>query len=384
MTSCIYYIFLTIFFVCFSFKAALADDFSQASYKNCPLGKQWKVAVVEGGSYRDFISVFRQMTMRLMSEGYLHTDIYLPGFEFDNKNNWEKLSEQTKSQCISFVKDGLYNADWDEDLRQKIKQDLTARIKEKKDIDMLWAFGTVGGLDYADPSLGIPVMVITPSDPETAGIIGPGEFSDKKNVHVQKELGRTETEIKMFHDIFKIRSLGIITDVRPEQQMAQSIPKIRSLAKDLHINLVECQADCNSSDPKRNYAEFSRCMIQLSEIADAVYLTVGGGTDIDNFYSQIKPLIKNKIPTFTQNGIDDVHAGALLSLAELDMRDSGAFEADVVKKIIHGTPPHKISQYYNTPLTLALNLKTARLIEWKPPFEVLIAVDIIFQDINSK
>ena len=345
--------------------------------------KQWKVAAVEGGSYTDFTSIFRQMALSLSSDGLLSTDFALQSFIFDEKQNWDRLSEQSKNDCIYFVENGLYNAHWDPEKREEIKSSLTKRIVEKKDIDMLWAFGTIGGLDYADSSLGIPILVITPSSPELAGIIGEGEFSNKKNVHVQKERGRAEAEIMMFHDIFKFKNLGVIVDILPENQLAQHYPTVKQMAHELGVNLIECRGDINGSNEKNNYSEYEKCITELSKSAEAVFLPVGNGSDPENFLQQIEPLIKKRIPTFTQNGIDEVRRGALLSLAENDMQDSGAFEAGVVKKIMSGVAPEAISQYYNPPLTLALNLKTARLIEWKPPFEVLIAVDVIYQDIKA-
>ena len=74
--------------------------------------------------------------------------------------------------------------------------------------------------------------------------------------------------------------------------------------------------------------------------------------------------------------------GALLSLSNNNLEQSGIFEAEVAKKIYQGIAPEKISQYYYAPLSLSLNLQTALLIEWKPSFEVLIAVDQVFQNIK--
>ena len=72
-----------------------------------------------------------------------------------------------------------------------------------------------------------------------------------------------------------------------------------------------------------------------------------------------------------------------MALSEDDMAESGQFEANVVLEILEGKKPHEISQYYNSPLTLAINLKTASLLDWKPPFEILVAVDTVFQNIET-
>ena len=65
------------------------------------------------------------------------------------------------------------------------------------------------------------------------------------------------------------------------------------------------------------------------------------------------------------------------------MRASGVFIADVVKQIAQGVPPDRISQYFHAPLHMVFNLEVARLIQWQPSFEVLLAIDQVFTTIEN-
>lgn len=359
---------------------------SLTAYANnkCPANKTVKVAVVQAGDFPDFIKVFRQMSINLIADGLINIETKIDNnFVFSKENSWKAMSIASKGGCIEFLEDGLYDGKWDNERNIKIKKDLSQRIKEQKDVDMIWAFGTRAGLAFADSSLNIPVLVITATSPDASGIVEFGEFSSKTNIHAQKEINRHSSEIIMFYDIFKFKTLGVLIDLHEEYQLSQSYNVIKDLKDKLGFELEVCIGDLFNEDTLIAQSEFNRCIKELSTKSDAVYITVGSGANYDKYYEQIKPLIDNQIPTFAQAGSHEVEKGALLSLSEDDMVSSGIFEANVVKEILNGKKPHEISQYYYAPLSLAINMQTARLIGWNPPFEILIAVDKVFLNIQK-
>ncbi len=365
----------------FGVSAAAAQT---AAAENCPFGRTIKVAVYQAGSYIDFQKLIRQTVNALAADGYISLkDGALPDdFTFDAGDSYSQLAQSTQGSCIELLPDGLYNGSWQDDKVQSQADALKQRITQKGDVDMIWALGTLGGQLFADSSLGIPVLVMTASDPESTGIIGPGEFSNKPNVHVQKEIGRTRNELTMFYNIFKFKRLGIIIDDDPENWAGQSLPAIEAVSKELGFTLERCIGPVIDQDVKKAQAAYSKCAADLAERADAVYLSLGSGSSPTRFFWQIKPIIDKKIPTFSQTGGSEVERGALLSLSDMDLAESGAFEAQVIEQIYQGKKPEEISQYYYAPLALNLNLQTARLIEWKPDFEILMAIDQVFQTID--
>jgi hypothetical protein len=69
-----------------------------------------------------------------------------------------------------------------------------------------------------------------------------------------------------------------------------------------------------------------------------------------------------------------------MSLAEDDFISSGRFEAEVLREIVNGREPGSLPQIYVSPLTVALNYRTAKAIGWDPPFELLAVIDELYVD----
>ena len=359
--------------------SAFASDTSNST---CPLGKAFKVAVFQAGSYGDFQKVFRQTTIALQKKDLIKGPLLDPTFTHDKEGVYERFSKDSQGGCIEFVSDGFYNGLWNSEYTQDLANELKERVKNTQDISMIWALGTVAGQLLADSSLGIPVLVMTPTDPERSGIVGPGEFSDKENVHAQKEVNRYDSELRLFYNIFKFEDLGVIIDSNPDNHAGQAVPVIRNLAHEKRFYLIECQGDIIGDDPKLTQSEFSKCAKYLSSQVDAVYIPMGNGASPTNFYEQIKPLLDHKIPVFSQSGESEVEMGALMALSNSDLQASGEFEANVIEQLVQGKKAHEISEYYYAPLNLCLNLESARLIGYKPDFELLVGVDKVYQTIK--
>ncbi len=372
------FIFLIISFLLFTANPLQADTGSTAA--RCPY-HSYKVAVFQAGSYTDYQKVFIQTVIALQNKGLLSGAPFTSTFIHDQDNNFQRLAKDTAGGCIEFLSDGLYNGSWDSDLISVLADDLKTRVIEHGDVDMIWALGTVAGRLFADGSLDIPVLVMTPTDPESSGIIGPGNFSGRPNVHVQKEVNRYNSELRLFYNIFKFGNLGIIIDSDDDNLPGQAVPVIRELASELNFKVTECRGEVIGSDVKRTQAEFSRCVRQLADNTDveAVYIPMGNGASSSDFYSQIKPLIERKIPTFSQSGEAEVMMGALMALSNADLQASGEFEADVIEAVVKGRKPEELSQYYYAPLMLCLNLETARALDFKPDFSLLRVVDLVYE-----
>lgn len=348
----------------------------------CSRGKTMRVAVVQGGAYADFIKVFRQMVLSLSADKYIETNnLVHADFNYAEGDNYLKLAQASQGSCIELIEDGLYDGKWDVTLTSSLFSALKERIRLQKDVDLVWAFGTIAGKAFADSSLGVPVMVITPTDAESAGIIGVGEFSNLPNVHVQKEKDRYYSELKMFHDIFKFKNLGVILDEDPENQRSQGQSIIQDLASERQFKVTQCTGDVFKEGAQNTQETLQRCALELAQTCDAVYIPVGNAIN-ENTAKNIKPLLDKGIPTFSQTGESEVQYGVLLSMSDNSMQGAGIFEANVVKQIYQGVPPEKISQYYFASLFLALNLESAKIIGWDPSFELLIAVDKVYPTIK--
>ena len=351
----------------------------------CPQGKKWRVAVNQSGNFNDFSKVFKGMTIALMEDNLIKTypPIYNPDFDYSAPGEFDKLAQATKGGCMEFVEGSFHNYNWD---RKGVYEDKLTYKQQiaNGQINMIWTFGTITGLYYADSTLGIPVLVIDATSPEGAGIIGPGDYSDKTNIHVQKDRTRYMAEVVLFHNLLKFKRMGILIDNTEDNQSGQDIFEIRSLAKNMGFELVPCYGDIMGRNLKQADADFKRCLKELSqEKLDALFLTLVYRPK-EPLFPLIKPFIDRGIPIYSQYGDEDVRAGALLSLSESDMIHASLFEANVVKQIvIEGKKPEEISQIFHAPLSISFNMHTARLIEWQPSFEALIAIDNVYSTIEN-
>lgn len=350
-------------------------------------GRTLKVATFQAGSYVDFQKVFRQTARALQQAGLIKAEgsPLNADYKVDAEGAYAALVKSSRGGCVEFVENGFYDGKWVASDIDRKERDLKARIRDTDDISMVWALGTIAGQRFADSSLGIPVLVMTTTDAENSGIIGRGEFSDRPNIHVQKEVDRYASELRMFYNVFRFFNLGVILDDDPENLAGQAWPAIERLSEEQGFDVTACRGPVIDEDLSKAQTAFTQCVRELAanEDVDAVYLPVGNGASPDGFYAQIKPLIDRKIPTFSQSGENEVRMGALMALSTSDFVDSGNFEAYVIAEILKGKKPEEISQYYYAPLSLCLNLETARRIGWKPDFEMLIAVDSVFQDIAT-
>lgn len=296
---------------------------------------------------------------------------------------FDALATATKGGCIEFVPGTFSNYNWDRKgvLSDKLR---IKRMIDNGEIDMIWTFGTISGLYFADSGLGVPVLVIDSTSPEGAGIIGPGDYSNKPNVHVQKDLTRYSAEVVLFHNLLKFKRMGILVDSNEDNQSGQDIFEIRALAKTMGFELVPCYGDIMGRVPAQADVDFKRCLAMLSEEnIDALFLTLVYRPE-EPLFPYIKPFIDRGIPVYSQYGEQDVRGGALLSLSESDLTHAAIFQANVVRQIIiEGKKPEEISQHFHDPLSISFNMQTARLIEWQPSFEALLAIDNVYSHIEG-
>ncbi len=354
-----------------------------ADFSRCPQGKQHKIAILQLGTHAEFQQIMLH-TLRSLKEAGLMLQRHelSAGFHYDERTSYRGLVNSTRNDCLSFAQDGLYNADWDIEEFEQQSQAVQERIASKGDIDMLLAFGTGAGIAVTSREALIPTLVIGALAPEHSGISRPGHFSDTRNVHVIKELNRYAHELSMFYNLFKFKTLGVMYDQNYTISLGQGRYFLQERAEQLGFDMEICTGDLYAKDLKTARSEFERCISELSEKADAVYITTCPGADHADFYRQIKPLIDRDIPTLSQRGRQEVAYGALMCAHDSNFEIYGEFEANVIAKVADGVSPQLIPQYYFSPQYISLNLKTARLINWRPPFDFLTAVDYCFRNIN--
>ncbi len=345
--------------------------------------KRWRAAYIEGGGYTDYQRILAATAKGLAELGIIADgDVPIPEKTDDTRPIWDWLAEHAGGDRLEFLKDGYYSANWDAPQRAANKKALLDRIRERGDVDMVFAFGTWAGLDMATADIAVPVFSMSVTDAVQAGISKSLEDSGRDNLHTQIDPERYKRQLAVFHDIFGFKKLGVPYEDTPEGRSDVSLAAIESAADELGIELVRCTTALNVP-PDQSFANLRQCISQLAETSDAVYLTTNSGMQWNRMRELLQPLIKAGVPSFSQSGIEETKLGVLMSLSQSSFSSEGRFGAEAIAKVMDGTRPRDVGQVFDSAIGLAINLEMARLIYWDPPFEILLAADAIYQDIKN-
>lgn len=344
--------------------------------------KVWRIAYAEGGAFSDYQRILRGVAIGLQRAGLIKNgNVPLPAGSEETAPMWAWLAENAGGR-IEFVKNAHYSADWDSAKRETVKNRLTARVR-RGEIDLVLAFGTWAGHDFALADIDVPVVVASVTNAVESGIILSVEDSGRDNVAASIEPERYKNQVILFHNIFNFKKLGIAYEDTPAGRSSVSLTEIENAAQELGIELVRCTDTFDISDTALAGKRLKLCHEKFAEQgADAVYLTLNIGLQPETTADILEPLIQAYIPTFSQAGQQDVKHGALLSISQLNMEEEGIFTARQIVDIVGGAKPRSLNQVYGGIISLAMNLRMATLIGWNPPLELLIAVDEFYQEIE--
>lgn len=347
-------------------------------------GKVWRIIYVEGGPFSDYQRIFQGLALGLEERGLIKNGhVPLPGDSEDVADMWGWLQRHAGGTRLVFQPDGFYSAAWDSGKREEVRQAILQRIREKKDVDLILAFGTWAGQDMAAQDLPVPVIVSSVTNAVDAGIIPSVEDSGRDNLVAPIEPDRFKRQVLLFHDIFAFRTLGIAYEDTPAGRGSIALNEIEDAAGELGIKLLRCTDTFDIQDTNLASERLLACHKKLAaEGAEAVYLTYNVGLQGTAMRRVLQPLADARIPTFSQLGVPDVVHGALLSVAQSSAAEEGRFSAGLVDAILKGARPRELSPVFESPVSMALNLFMATLIGWNPPLEVLAAVDEFYQDMK--
>ncbi len=344
-------------------------------------GKKWRIGYYEGGEYTDYQKSLIATVSALMEMGWIvSTDIPKQSGE-QTVEFWKWLATSIKSDSIEFVADAYYSAKWDENARKQLTTEIIKRLNEKNDIDVMIACGTWAGQDMATDKHHTPTIVISTSDPIAAGIIKSVEDSGHDHIHAMNDPFLFEHQIRLFHEIIGFQRLGVAYENTLTGRSYAAVDKIEQLRQELGFEFVSCYTQSDIADIKIAQESVKTCFQELGNKADAIYVTQQSGVNKESISALVDIANAARIPTFSQAGSDEVKNGILLSISLAGFKYVGNFYAETLAKIMNGAKPHDISQLFENPPKIAINLKTAELIGYDPPVDVLGAADEIFQEI---
>ncbi len=344
-------------------------------------GQKWRIGYLEGGSYPDYEIIFLKIVGGLMDLGWIEPMPLPEEYDPDHRRMWEWVADNARSDYVEFVKDAFYSSGFKAEQRELTKADLLNRLNARQDLDLILAMGTWAGLDMANDEHSVPTIVASTSDPLGAGIIPSVDDSGFDHLHVKVEPDRYARQLRLFHDIIGFRSMGLVHEDSTEGRTFAALAEAETVAGERGFELKTCMARNNDVTLEQARAEVQACYEQLAAQVEAMYITVHRGEDLDNLPNLLNPLLEQEVASFAMPGSEFVKHGALLSIAHAGFAYVGRFHAETIAKIFTGAKPRALPQKWNAPPKIAINLKTAEIIGFDPPFDILTAADETYESI---
>lgn len=378
---CIFKLVL-VFTICFCFipvsKAALKGD---ACMNKPPL----KVAVLSAGLQKNTMTYFSQILKKLGEDGFVAQNDIPKTVDLRKKSEYKKyLSDALKGRCLEFPPELGFFYNWEASVLKDAIDDLGFRV-EKKEVDVVFALGDLAAKFMIEDEINIPVISFDTNSTEILKTLA----KSKKNIAILDDSRNIKDDIELFHTIFGYSGFGYLRDRNHIFDLYNAYEDVIRFGKKKNFQIKVCEGSFFVPDQELSRSEFSRCLVELSnERISAVFIPeVGNGIDMNNFYTQLRPLLSKKIPTISYDSKSQVEAGSLLSVYDPDEFTRGAYAADIIEDLVLNNFDPKViaeKRELSVPLFFGVNLKTAAIVQWRPAFDVLVAVDDIFHTIKSK
>ncbi|MEI2416354.1 ABC transporter substrate binding protein [Orrella sp. JC864] len=345
-----------------------------------PDGSPWQLGYLQGGDYTDYPVILAAIVRGLHTLGWI-PDPSLPDPKtHTSRQIWDHLVRNVKSDFVRFVPDGYYTAgNFDASLRGPTREALSQRLAERRDIDLMIAMGTWAGQDMAAPAMTpVPTIVASTSDPIASRIVASAEDSGRDHIHAKVEPDRYQGQVRLFHDIVPFKTLGVVYEDSAEGRTFGGVDAVEQMARALGFQVRACHAPFNNVTPEQARQSAQDCYARIAPQVDAVYITVHRGVTGQSLPAIVDSLVQARVPSFSMLGSDEVRQGVLMSMAQADYLPVGLFHAETIARIFHGASPRELSQIWISPAEIALNLKTAELIGFDPPIDILLSSDEVY------
>lgn len=340
----------------------------------------FRIGYLEGGPYAPYATALKATVAKLAEFGWCEP-VTFPEFDDpeDTRAVWDYLASSLRSDFLTFPADAFYSANWEgRDQRNAVQQALLGRLAGRQDLDLILAMGTHAGQDLANTAHATPTMVMQALDPLDAGIVRSVEDSGINHLHARVDPAQWQRQIQVFHDAVGFKVLGVAYENTTEGRTLAALDDVRLIARQRGFEVRTCETRLRggAAEAAQN---LTACHAELAEEVDAVYVTDNNGT-LPAFFPQVlAPLFDKHIPTFAMRGEGHVRLGAMLGISNGVIPYEAMFYARTIAQILRGAAPRTISQRFDPPITLALNLEAAAKVGYDPSVEVLLRADKVFE-----
>jgi len=266
--------------------------------------------------------------------------------------------------------------------RKISKKNIIKRLNNKKDIDLMLAFGSWAGKDLANNQHKTPTMVLSSSNAVIAGIIKSVEDSGYDHVHAWIDSEKNKRQLRLFHEIIGFKKLGLAYENDKPGRSYAGVEDVIKLSLELDFQVIECHLPGESASNNKD-AELIKCYEQLAPKIDSMYVTGHTGLTKKNIKRLLSPMFKYKVPMFAQTRMDLVEHGILMGAGRSNFSYDAKFYAQTFAKILNGAKPRDLPQKFESPFNIVINLESAKKIGFRFPLEILAGAYEIYPTIKD-
>jgi len=256
---------------------------------------------------------------------------------------------------------------------------------KKGNVNLMLTMGTSAGLTISALPSGTPLVNFVAADPFKSGIVANTETSEIPGrwAHVDVDaFGRT---IQVMDDVFDPSSVGVVYADNSEAYIYSGADVLDAFCAEqgieVHKQFVEDEFD---EDQYELYVEqMHDAHAALAGQID-VYILTTSLLEAEDFDYVLSPLYDAGVPVYSINSSYDVECGALLAAEASDFPNIGRFGADTLRRYLEGEALESLSQIYQTAPFLVINYDTARRINYRPSFDMLLSASTIYSSSQAE
>ena len=167
------------------------------------------VILVTGGDYMRYRRILEATVAGLEALGLVRDMPHVPDSDREGTSDiWEALTRATGA--MRFLPDGHYSYAWDKAVREKVNAEIAERLRTRRDVDLIFTFGTEAGLDIPKLTSGIPILSLGSSNPVQTGIVASETDSGRENLHALVRRDPYGEEVRGLHALRPFRRLALV------------------------------------------------------------------------------------------------------------------------------------------------------------------------------
>jgi ABC-type uncharacterized transport system substrate-binding protein len=346
-------------------------------------GQKWRIAYSQSGENAHNLHVLKALISGLAKLGWMKP-VNWDGLSKNagTRQCWDYISDNINSDYLTFQKDAYWSSEWQISQRTRNRKEILSRLNEAKNIDLIIAQGVWSGQDLATNQHNVPVLVISSINPKNAGIIR-DEDGGFPHIFTKYDSEIIARQIRMFHLLTGFKKLGVIYDPDANLKIFGNLEELESAANEKKFGLV-VKAVSFSRLPSAEAAKaLSTAYAELAKETDAIWVTAFIDKLNIHLPELLKPVFKNKIPTWSPYGERFVESGVLFGIRTFP-EENGQDYADAAAMIFNGASPRNINPFINSRYELVINQATAKMIDYKIPKGLLFSTDNNYLAIKQK